>query len=364
LFTPVFLGSARCFHTSDWFASCKSESDTCPVFITDSFTGDGLKFELDQNDQIVSLLVVDGLLAKDSSVLGHKWRNLLKFLLIPLQVVLLVTKLRKIDRPFIFAHSTYYAFLASFTGVNYIATPQGSEVLVRPRNSVFYKWFLKRSVLRARAVTVDSVSMAQELEHISGVQAVIIQNGINVRELTTGDSRSKRKGVLSVRGLEANYRQSEILRARNEEADSIPIEFCYPFDEANYAEKLAVHLRPGDKLLGRLDRLALYKKLKSCMCVISIPTSDSSPRSVYEAIFCGAVVVVSNNEYLRKLPKCMLERVIVVDPEDRIWFLDAVSKAKSLMDNGFSPSKVAVDMFDQRMSMKRVLLLAESFASN
>jgi hypothetical protein len=261
-FTPVFLGSGRCFHTMDWFRSCAELVAEPPIYITDNYGRDGLAPLLKPADSVRELLIIDPVLFKKASRVGHVWRNLLKLLLVPLQIFLLRRQLRRISAPFVFAHSTYYAFLASFCHARYSATPQGSEVLVRPQRSKFYKWFLARSVRSAAFVTVDSPAMAARLMEATGVTAQIVQNGIDIasiRALLQPDS--PRNLVTSMRGIEPNYRIREILAARDATAAGTALHLCFTFVEESYLRDIRRAVRSFDVLHGRLPREALYRQI-------------------------------------------------------------------------------------------------------
>ena len=74
----------------------------------------------------------------------------------------------------------------------------------------------------------------------------------------------------------------------------------------------------------------MYELLRNSIMVVSIPSSDSSPRSVYEAIFCGCVVCITYHPYYDVLPQCMKDRIIVVDLNNKSWFKNAFQKAKKI----------------------------------
>jgi hypothetical protein len=361
-FTPVFLGSGRCFHTMDWFRSCQRVDGVEPIFVTDNLGGEGFVPLLRPDDKVRELILIDSVLFRRSSRLGHVWRNLVKLALVPLQVIRLRRILLGIPNPFIFAHSTYYAFLASFCNVRYSATPQGSEVLVRPLTSKVYRSLLRRSVRRAMFTTVDSRAMASRLEELSGVRPHIIQNGIDIAEICARanipDVVPHRRRVTSIRGFDANYRIVDILSARDRQVPSQALDFCFPFVEENYEQQIGALVRDTDKLHGRLPRVQLYKILKESICVLSIPKSDSSPRSVYEAIFCGAALLCTHASYIDALPGCMRRRVTLVDLRNPRWLADGLDVAHQIASEPYLPSDEALALFDQVSSMRRCLALA------
>lgn len=354
----VFLGSGRCFHTMDWFRSCGRLTATPPVFITDNYGREGFAPLLRETDSVRELLIIDSLLPKRASSLGHKWRNLLKLALIPIQIVKLRRTLRDLRQPFVFAHSTYYAFLASFCDVPYCATPQGSEVLVRPQASRFYRYLLTRSVRHASFVTVDSVAMAGALQRLTRVTPRIVQNGIDVSKIGESPTSSARTLVTSIRGLASNYRIVEIIEGRNQAAPAAGLNFSFPFSERDYFQKIEAMLGQSDVLHRGLSRELLYEVFRQSVCVISIPKSDSSPRSVYEAIFCGAAVICTYAPYIDALPSCMRSRIVLVDISDPSWFLEGLNRGHKISAETFVPSTEALDLFDQLSSMRMCLNIA------
>lgn len=361
-FTPVFLGSGRCFHTIDWFRSCQQLTDIEPIFITDNLDGEGYLRLLRSQDDVRNLVLIDSVLFKRPTRWGHVWRNLVKLVLVPLQVMRLRKNLHRVLNPFIFAHSSYYAFIASFCNVRYSFTPQGSEVLVRPFTSNLYRYFLLRSVRHAAFTTVDSNVMADRLEELSGLRPHIIQNGIDVAGIgcRTDESNvdAERNLVTSIRGFDSNYRIVDILQARNSQVSCQDLNFCFPFVEGGYERKISRLIRDKDVLHGRLPKTEMYALLKRSVCVISIPKSDSSPRSVYEAIFCGAAVICTKAQYIDDLPSCMRRRIIVVNINDPRWLSDGIVAARQIVSEDYFPSSAAIDCFDQISSMKRFLSLA------
>jgi hypothetical protein len=356
----VFLGSARCFHTMDWFRSCCELAESKPLFVTDNYAKEGFKPLLRSSDAVGNLFILDPLLPNRPTAMGHRWRNLLKLAVVPLQVLKLKRLLRKLPQPFVFAHSTYYAFLASFCGVPYSATPQGSEVLVRPKGSRFYRYLLKRSVKYASFVTVDSVAMSREIERLTGVVPLVIQNGIDMRRIAAAQDCSARTVVASVRGISSNYRIVEIIRARDASSPTIALDFSFPFVEEGYARQVQALLGVQDVMHRDLSRDDLYRLFKRAICVVSIPASDSSPRSVYEAIFCGAVAICSPSPYVDRLPDSMRRRIILADLSDPRWFAKCCQRARELVAESFLPDEEAMLQFDQIESMRRCLSLARA----
>lgn len=358
----VFLCGARDFHAMDWYKSAlELKSGYEIIIVTDLIAGEGYKKIVSDNDNVHRLLILDNLLFSKQSSIGHLWRNLLKLLVLPIQVLLL-KKFNNENHSCIYhAHSMYYLVLARAARVEYVGTPQGSDILVKPLRSRFFKWFAKYGLQKAKEITVDSENMKSGVKNLVNRDAIIIQNGIDLTAiqesldlLKTNTKAETREGVLSVRGFTPLYRIKNILSNRYESKNDFKITFIYPFSDDNYKIECNSYIQSSDIDLGRVDRIRMYQLMHEAKLVVSIPLSDSSPRSVYEAIFCGAPVAITYNNYYELLPKSMKDRIIIVDLSLNNWLQDALIKAEDILGEQFVPDQEALEMFDQRKSFKKM----------
>lgn len=95
----------------------------------------------------------------------------------------------------------------------------------------------------------------------------------------------------------------------------------------------------------------MFSLLSETLLVVSIPRSDSSPRSVYESIFAGAAVATVDAPWNRSLPDCMQARLVIVNLEDPDWFVDSLSRAQAITSQQYIPSTQALTNFSQTKSM-------------
>lgn len=354
--TVVILGGARDFHAMDWYRAVRR---VCPdrkvIFVTDLFGGEGYTDLSRPGDEIHSLFVIDKLLFAGQSRYSNLWRNCVKLLLLPVQAVKLRRILHEVPNRVVHAHPLYYMALCLIIGVKYVGTPQGDEILIRPRRSKLYKYFSRKVLQGASAVIVDSLQMKNGIEAIAGVNAHVFQNGINVDEIFRCRTTAKRERIVSIRGMENLYRISEIVEVRNNTAALIPLTFIYPFADADYLSGLRPHFGPQDNDLGRLQKQAMYRLLNESLLVISIPRSDSSPRSVYESIFAGTCVAVTYNTWIEALPPCMRARVFVVDLADSGWLNQAIEFAEKIVKTPFIASEQALELYDENRSIGKVV---------
>lgn len=359
----VFLCGARDFHAMDWYKSAKKKLGVANVAVmADIISAEGMNSLLQADDELIELFIIDKWLFSSPSRIGDLWRNILKLFLLPIQAYKLKQYYDLNPHSVFYAHGMYYMQIAALAGVPYVGTPQGSELLVRPYRSRLYKYFAIKALRAAKFITVDSINMQKSAEEISGIRPHIIQNGIDVKSIlqfVAQHSTSNRDGLLSIRGFTKLYREIDILNARNssiQHKDS-PIMFVYPFFDEQYLEEAKPLMIEKDALLGRLQRTDLYEKLANAKVVISIPSSDSSPRSVYEAIFLGCPVVITRNSYVDMLPRGMQERIVIANIEENNWFDKAVNHANEIALKPFTITDEYINMFDQEACFDKVYAL-------
>lgn len=353
----AIVGNARCYHTMDWYRTVVSlaEPGRRIDFLTDLIDSESHEVLVRKDDPIVDLFNVDRLLFRRQSSLGNVWRNLVKLAFAPVQA----WQLKRYDRAhpgkIYHAHTMYYMFVCWIAGVEFVGTPQGSEVLVRPYRSKAYHAMATVSLKAAKTVTVDSVAMQDGIRKLAGVEALIVQNGVEVEKLALHRRNQHRDVVLSLRGLTDLYRIETILTARAASTTAPSLTFIYPFWDDTYRATLEPLLRPDDQDMGRIDKPEMYELLSRTSLAISVPRSDSSPRSVYEAIFAGACVAATPGGWWDALPDCMKARITLVDLARPDWLDQALKFAAERGRQEYRPSDEAIDRFSQERSMFRAM---------
>ena len=72
--------------------------------------------------------------------------------------------------------------------------------------------------------------------------------------------------------------------------------------------------------------------MSNSIATISIPISDSSPRSVYESIFSGAPTILQDNPYQDFMTDSMKSRVITInitDMKNSHWLSKSIKEARN-----------------------------------
>lgn len=351
----VFVCGARDFHAMDkYWITTKAVYPKKVLLLTDLIESENQPKLIFEDTPVYHLFNIDWLLFKRQSYFGNKWRNIIKSLVIPIQVYCLKKFYKKHPNHIYHAIPMYYMMLCYLGKVPFIATPQGSEILLRPLKSKVYKRYAIKCLQAAKKVIVDSVNMQKKVFELSGVNSIILKNGFNTSKILN-TSGGDRKFILSIRGLNPNYRIDKILKGRIQSKEKYPMTFVYPACEKDYKVKIKESFIPEDQDLGRLDKDVLYEIMVNTLLAISIPESDSSPRSVYECIFAGACVAVTYSPYIDELPQCMRERIYLVDINDINWFDNAIYYARKITAIPFTPSEEALDMCDQERTIRRVV---------
>lgn len=357
----IFVCSLKDFHAMDWFESAKKICKNTPHIITDSFSSEGFKSLQNENDIIFKLLIIDKFLFRKMSFFGNIWRNTIKLLFLPIQAYLLKRFASRYPNYIYFAHSMYNIWLCYLAGVEFIGTPQGSEILIRSYKSKIYKFLSGLSMKASLFITCDSNKMAKRIFEISKVKPVIIQNGIDMKLISEvkkdiNTSFSRNEEIVSFRGLNPLYRIENIFQSRilSKIGATFPIRLIYPFSQIYYKKKLLLNFAKDDKDIGRLNKKELMKEFTKYFLYISIPKSDSSPRSVYECIFCGGIVAATKEDYYDDLPDEMKKRIILVNLKNKDWFDHTLRKAYILNNEPFRFTQSTINQFDQFYSFKKI----------
>ena len=309
------------------------------------------------NHSYIQLIPLDNLLLGSQSKFANLWRNILKILILPLNSILFLTICFLLKPKIIHAHPLYYGLICKIINKEYIVTPQGSEILVRAKKNYLYKFFAGFILKGAKKITTDSNLMKKTINNLYKLDSYIVQYGIDVSSILKIKGEkilSKDEYLLSYRALYENYRILEIVKSRNKSCPNKPIYFVYPSFDSLYINEVKKYLKPFDKLLGKVDKEKLYSLMSNSIATISIPISDSSPRSVYESIFSGAPTILQDNPYQDFMTDSMKSRVITInitDMKNSHWLSKSIKEALNISED-FSPCKLSYEKFDSELILK------------
>jgi hypothetical protein len=347
----VFLTGGRDFHAFHWYESVTGILDEDRVGVLLDSEIDELGNNYFSSSKYERLFLIDRFLSSNPGSKADKLRNAIKLFFTLLQGFLVFTKTKRDD--ILWCHGIYYAAIARISKRDYIVTPQGSEVLVRSKNRA-YLLFLHFALRKATKITVDSASMAKKLAQY-GFTADIVYNGIILPDIY--NFKKNRRSVLSPRGLTDLYRISTILEGFSRTEVGYKLEICYPFYQDSYVKIIEdmTAVSANSFILGILTEREYNKLLDQVGVVVSIPSSDSSPKSVYEAIFRGCIIITNHDAtWITECTLDMLSRVVLADLSNPDWLAESLQVA-SLRPEFYVPSDESVSRFSRRVNIEKIV---------
>jgi glycosyltransferase involved in cell wall biosynthesis len=207
-----------------------------------------------------------------------------------------------------------YGWMAARMGfAPLICSAWGSDVLGAGRVARLRS---RRAVEAAAVVLADSEHLARNVRALArrDVPVELFRWGLDLDRFSPGDAMVARESlglesngplVAGVRGLTPLYNPEVLLEAfalvrrRHPDARLLlkhPLESTPPF-VGEAIERLG--LGPAVKVVGNVPWELLSDIYRAADVVVSIPSSDSSPRSVWEALACARPVVVSDLQWAR-----------------------------------------------------------------
>ena len=351
----VILGGARDFHAMDWYRAVKRICEKkSVVFLTDSLEAEGLNDLSQPGDQIEKLFIIDSFLPQRMQIWLRPWKIFVKLAFLPIQIILLRRFYFASGRPIIHAHPMYFMLLSRLARVPFIGTPQGDELLIHPQKNKLYKLIARWVLQGSSSVIVDSEQMKKAAKDISYIEAHVIQNGINMAEINSvAKTKAPRFRIVSNRGLMEIYQIDKIMHARDAQLPNLGITFSYPFANPDYQGIISQLMTEKDENIGRLElKVDLYKILRETLLVVSIPKSDSSPRSIYEAIFCGCCIAATPNPWIDALPLTMRSRIYIVDLDNPRWLEEAYEFSSLANRIPFEPCEDSINTYDEDSSLR------------
>jgi L-malate glycosyltransferase len=229
-----------------------------------------------------------------------------------------------------------YGWMAAREGLGpLVCSAWGSDVLTSGWINVIRS---RRALDAARLVLADSIPLAQETRELAGrnVEVEVVRWGLDLERFSPGERTAAREAlglpvqgplVAGVRGLQPLYNPELQLeafaRVRAERPEARFLlkhpQSAVPPGVKDAIDRLGLH--DAVTVLGSVPASQLPDVYRAADVVVSIPSSDSSPRSVWEALACGRPVIVSDLPWARE--ELMPEEQALLVPTDA----EAVARA-------------------------------------
>lgn len=270
-------------------------------------------------------------------IINPKISFLYNLIRLPLIVYQLKRFLKEIKPDILHAHEAQYGFWGALSGFHpLIFTPMGSDIIIQAQRYLLYKWIARITFRYVDMVTGDSLLLQESGFKIGAKREnnYIIQNGVDTKQFNPKVDRTRiRKElglgdspvILSVRSFQKIYNIDLIIRLAPKILASLPsvrFIFLYGFGDLEHELKnLALELRVSDSMyfIGNVPYSLMPYYMKAADLCISIPSSDSSPKSVYEAMACGTPTLLSNLPWTRDFIRDRENALLVpLDSEEAI----------------------------------------------
>lgn len=296
------------------------------------------------------------------------------------------------DIDIVHCHSLYYGFLsAGFKDkkIPVVFSPQGSDVIEFAQRNWLYKKMAVDAYERADIVTGDSLikqrsgyplGAKEEHNHIIqyGVdQSIFYPRPSPVREqLGIADDTLL---IFSPRGLEDIYNQEVIIKALallQKDGVDFKCMFTFPSGTERQQELMQLAKEQGvdDKLVwvGYVDYTQMPDYHNAADLAISVPNTDSSPKSVYEAMSCKCPVIVSELPWAHEFLVNEEDFLIVEEGSEQSLF-DGIKRviedkdfASKIIEAGYVKAHQRYGYLDNMKNMESIMeaYLAEHTTSN
>jgi len=196
-----------------------------------------------------------------------------------------------------------------------VTSAWGSDLLRAPPR---LRLRARRALRASDLVLADSAHLAEAARQVAGrdIRVEVIQWGVDLT-LNAPDSERRaatrrrfgigaRPAVVSTRALDPLYNPDVLIRAfslvRGRVPDAVLV-LKHPGDSlppAIQARLDELGLADAALAVGFVDEQELADLYRAADVYVSIPSSDSSPRSVWEALACGTPAVVSDLPWARE----------------------------------------------------------------
>jgi L-malate glycosyltransferase len=240
--------------------------------------------------------------------------------------------LREFRPDVVHAHWLYgFAFLAALARARpLVAMAWGSDVLTAsPRQLRICRYALRHSDI---AMT-DSAALVDRLVELGAdpQRTELVNWGVDLDRFTPAEDAAAVRSrlelgsgpvVLSPRALTPVYNPTTVLEAFERASSRVPgLQLVLKHIGAGRPE-LDRPLPDGVRVVGHVPYEQMPDWYRAADVVVSIPSSDSSPRSVWEAMACGAPCVLSDLPWVRELIEPGRHALVV--PVDAAALADAI----------------------------------------
>jgi glycosyltransferase involved in cell wall biosynthesis len=221
--------------------------------------------------------------------------------------------LREFEPDLVHAHWMPFATLAMLAGARpLVAQAWGSDVYLAGRR---HRFEMRVTLRRTAVAMADSADLLERLAQFGpkSLRTMLVNWGVDLEAfgVPTDAERAELKAklglgpgpvILSPRGLKDIYNPALVVAAFARVREKVP-DAQLVLKHGGVDELLAPAWRdaPGVKVVGYLEAGEMVDLFRAAEVTVSIPSSDSSPRSVWEAMAAGSATVLSDLPWAHEL---------------------------------------------------------------
>lgn len=283
--------------------------------------------------------------------------------------VLSMRRIAKEVRPHVVhTHWLPFATTAALAGVHpFLATAWGSDLYGRGR---MQKLAIAVALRRAAVATSDSADLVARVRELGpgSLRTMVINWGVDLDAMrfATADERAGAKVrlglgpgpvVFSPRGLSDLYNPDVVLEAFSRVRSALPeAALLLKHSGAEDIPKPEWTNLPGVHVIGRVDPDQMRELFRAADVTLSIPVSDSSPRSVWEAMAAGSVTILSDLPWVRELIKPGRDALVVAaEPDEVAEAIEQVVRSPSRRMQIAASARALVERYrDRRLELDRL----------
>lgn len=200
---------------------------------------------------------------------------------------------------FLTNHAFYAARMKKYP---IIVTAMGSDVLVHPRDSKLLSWIIKKTGNNSMKVVCPPL-LVDNLVKLGIEENKIVTNLIGINT-DIFKPLEKEKCVLFSRGFKEIYNPKVVAKAIALVQKKEPGIKFYLAGDGPLKQRIKESLEDYNvEFTGQLEEEELGEIMGKSEVVISSSLSDSIPLTIFEAMACGSILVVSNNHGHRQWDK-------------------------------------------------------------
>jgi glycosyltransferase involved in cell wall biosynthesis len=228
------------------------------------------------------------------------------------------------------AHWMPFATLAMLAGARpLVAQAWGSDVYLAGRR---HRFELRVTLRRTAVAMTDSADLVKRLEHLGpkSLRTMLVNWGVDLdayRPPTDAERASLKAEfglgsgpvILSPRGLKDIYNPEVVVGAFARVREKVP-NAQLVLKHGGVDDLLEPEWRdaPGVKVVGYLDGGVMIDLFRAADVTVSVPKSDSSPRSVWEAMAAGSPTVLSDLPWAHELIEDGRHALLVSPTEEAV----------------------------------------------